>query len=55
MTVMFEGDNCIGSGLGGLCNKFGVNCLGNDGLPPPKFNSSPLKKGGWNTTFLLKR
>ena len=23
-----------------------------DGLPFPEFNSSPLKKGGWKTTFL---
>ena len=22
---------------------------------PPKFNSSPLKNGGWKTTFLLGR
>ena len=22
-------------------------------ITPPKFNSSPLKNGGWNTTFLL--
>ena len=22
-------------------------------ITPPKFNSSPLKNGGWKTTFLL--
>ena len=24
-------------------------------IKPPKFNSSPLKDGGWKTTFLLGR